>query len=75
MPYAEDVVDAEAVLAGADAEVADAVRALLGQFPFTLGVDYVGDSIVKARALANPSPYADPGHLGDKVVARLRFGF
>lgn len=45
------------------------------QFPFTLGVDYVGNSIDKARALANPSPYADPGHLGDKVVARLRFGF
>lgn len=45
------------------------------QFPFTLGVDYVGNSIDKTRARANPSPYADPGHLGDKVVARLRFGF
>lgn len=32
----DSVGDAEAVLAGADAEVADAVRALLGQFPFTL---------------------------------------
>lgn len=45
------------------------------QFPFTLGVDYVGNSIDKARARANPSPYVDPGHFGDKVVARLRFGF
>lgn len=45
------------------------------QFPFTLGVDYVGNSIDKTRARANPSPYADPGHLGDKVVARVRFGF
>ncbi len=45
------------------------------QFPFTLGVDYVGNSIDKTRARANPSPYADSHHLGDKIIARLRFGF
>ncbi|MCW1384822.1 hypothetical protein OLX02_18555 [Novosphingobium sp. KCTC 2891] len=45
------------------------------QFPFTVGVDYAGNDISKARALASGSPYADAAHIGDRVVARLRFGF
>ncbi|WP_225206667.1 TorF family putative porin [Novosphingobium huizhouense] len=45
------------------------------QFPFTLGVDYVGNDIDRAKARSEPSPYADGRHVGDKVVARVRFGF
>lgn len=45
------------------------------QFPFTVGVDYVGNDINRTKAESDPSPYADGRHVGDKVVARVRFGF
>lgn len=45
------------------------------QFPLTVGVDYVGNDIYRSKARSDPSPYADGRHVGDKVVARVRFGF
>lgn len=40
--------------------------------PVTLAIDYVGNDIDRRRA---SSPYADPGHIGDRLVARARLSF
>ncbi len=42
------------------------------QFPFTLGVDYVGTNLGRGTT---SSPFADLGNSGDRVMGRLRFSF
>lgn len=42
------------------------------QFPFTIGLDYVGTSFADR---ASASPFADLRHSGDRVVARVRLAF
>ncbi|WP_363181692.1 TorF family putative porin [Sphingomonas quercus] len=41
--------------------------------PISVALDYVGTDIRRRRAIA--SPFADPGHAGDAVVARLGLSF
>lgn len=43
------------------------------QYPFTVGLDYVGTDIDTSRVVA--SPFADVRHAGDKVVGRIRLSF
>lgn len=43
------------------------------QFPFTVGIDYLGTDIDTAQAAS--SPFADISHAGDRVVGRVRFSF
>lgn len=43
------------------------------QYPFTVGLDYVGTDIDTSRVVA--SPFADVRHAGDKVVGRVRLSF
>jgi hypothetical protein len=43
------------------------------QFPFTVGVDYVGTNI--DTSLISVSPFADLRHAGDRVVGRVRLSF
>ncbi|OSZ66527.1 hypothetical protein CAP40_11675 [Sphingomonas sp. IBVSS2] len=42
------------------------------QFPFTIGLDYVGTDFARRT---NASPFADLGHSGDRVVGRVRLAF
>jgi hypothetical protein len=42
------------------------------RFPFTVGLDYVGTDFAER---ASVSPYADPGHSGDRLVGRVRLSF
>ncbi|WP_137864781.1 MULTISPECIES: TorF family putative porin [unclassified Sphingomonas] len=42
------------------------------QFPFTIGLDYVGTRFARHASI---SPFADPGNSGDRVVARVRLAF
>lgn len=43
------------------------------QFPFTVGLDYIGTDIDTSRVVA--SPFADLRHAGDRVVGRVRLSF
>jgi len=43
------------------------------QFPFTVGLDYIGTDIDTSRAVT--SPFADVQHAGDRVVGRVRLSF
>lgn len=43
------------------------------QFPFTVGVDYLGTDIDTSRVVT--SPFADLKHVGDRVVGRVRLSF
>lgn len=42
------------------------------QFPFTLGIDYVGTDFARRTT---SSPYADIGNSGDRVMGRVRLSF
>ncbi|MFJ5928799.1 TorF family putative porin [Sphingomonas sp. NPDC092331] len=42
------------------------------QFPFTIGLDYVGTNLAHGPGT---SPFADLGNSGDRVVARVRLAF
>lgn len=42
------------------------------QFPFTLGIDYVGTDFARRTS---SSPYADLGNSGDRVMGRVRLSF
>ena len=42
------------------------------QFPFTLGIDYVGTDFARRTT---SSPYADLGNSGDRVMGRVRLSF
>lgn len=43
------------------------------QFPFTVGLDYLGTDIDTDRVVT--SPFADISHAGDRVVGRVRLSF
>ncbi|MFS2110193.1 TorF family putative porin [Sphingomonas sp. Sphisp140] len=42
------------------------------QFPFTIGLDYIGTDFVRRTSA---SSFADPGNSGDRVVGRVRLAF
>ncbi|OYZ43484.1 MAG: hypothetical protein B7Y31_03810 [Novosphingobium sp. 16-62-11] len=50
------------------------IGAEYNQFPFTLGVEYVGTDI-DTDNIVSVSPFADLKHAGDRVLARVRMSF
>lgn len=50
------------------------IGAEYNQFPFTLGVEYVGTDIDTDNTVS-VSPFADLKHAGDRVLARVRMSF
>lgn len=49
------------------------IGAEYNQFPFAIGVDYIGTDI--DTGAISVSPFADLRHAGDRVVGRVRFSF